>query len=189
LTSVRDHLNHLPTDIVPAAERFLEEGPRVLARKRGIPAGSLKIRCHGDYHLGQTLWADNDFFLIDFEGEPRRTMEERRAKQSPLKDVAGMVRSFDFAARFGLFAFSSPERVASRLAAWAGFWQRWTSAAFLSAYLAAGGQSLVARESGALSALLDLYVLEKACYELVYELNNRPDWVRIPLSGILSLLD
>jgi trehalose synthase-fused probable maltokinase len=189
LAGLREHLSCLSEDLVPAAQRFLQKGPSALARKLAIPAGALKIRCHGDYHLGQTLWADHDFFLIDFEGEPTRTIEERRAKQSPLKDVAGMLRSFDYAAHAGLFAFEAPGRMAARLEAWAGFWQRWTSAAFLGAYLAAGGASLVPAGPEPLAALLDFFVLEKACYELVYELNNRPDWVRIPLHGIRSLLD
>ena len=189
LLAMEANLDRLPADLVPAARRFLEEGPRLLDRPLEMSANSWKIRCHGDYHLGQVLWADQDFVLIDFEGEPTRTVEERRAKQSPLKDVAGMLRSFDYAAFAGLFAFDRSGRPASALAAWAAFWQRWTSAVFLRAYLAAGGLSLVPEGRGPVTALLDLFMLDKACYELVYELNNRPDWVRIPLRGILSLLD
>jgi maltose alpha-D-glucosyltransferase/alpha-amylase len=189
LASVRERLDRLPPNIVPGAQRFLKQGPQVLGRKCSIPPGSLKIRCHGDYHLAQTLWADGDFFIIDFEGEPRRAIEERQTKQSPLKDVAGMLRSFDYAVHAALVGFAAPERLATRLQAWAAFWQRWTSAAFLAAYLGAGGASLVPRGPGELSSLLDLFMLEKACYELVYEINNRPDWVSIPLSGILSLVD
>jgi maltose alpha-D-glucosyltransferase/alpha-amylase len=185
---VREHLSRLPEDLVPLAQQFLRDGASILAREPATSPGSWKIRCHGDYHLGQVLWADDDFVIIDFEGEPTRTMEQRRAKQSPLKDVAGMLRSFDYAVHAGLSTFGSPGRPAARLEAWAIFWQRWTSAAFLRAYLAAGGAALVPAEPGPLAAFLDPFVLEKACYELVYELNNRPEWVRIPLRGILSLL-
>jgi trehalose synthase-fused probable maltokinase len=189
VAGVREHLAQLPEDLVPAAQQFLEEGPSLLTREPEIPPGSWKIRCHGDYHLGQVLWADSDFVILDFEGEPTRTVEGRRAKQSPLKDVAGMVRSFDYAAHAGLFAFGPPGRMAARLEAWAGFWQCWTAAAFLRAYLTVVGPPLVQTGPESFAALLALFMLDKACYELVYELNNRPDWVRIPLRGILSLLD
>jgi maltose alpha-D-glucosyltransferase/alpha-amylase len=153
----------------------------------GLASG--KIRCHGDYHLGQVLWADGDFVLLDFEGEPTRTIEERRAKQSPLKDVAGMLRSFDYAAYAGLFAFTQnrPDDFA-RLAPWAELWRQGVSAAFLRNYRATAWRAaFLPDKPEAFSALLDAFILNKAFYELVYELNNRPDWVRIPLQGILAL--
>jgi maltose alpha-D-glucosyltransferase / alpha-amylase len=148
-----------------------------------------KIRCHGDYHLGQVLYVNGDFVILDFEGEPTRTIEERRAKQSPLKDVAGMLRSFDYAAYAGLFAFTQnrPDDFA-QLAPWAELWRLTVSAAFLGSYRdAAGGAAFLPNKPEVFSALLDAYILNKAFYELVYELNNRPDWVRIPLQGILAL--
>ena len=151
---------------------------------------AVKIRCHGDYHLGQVLWVENDFVILDFEGEPARTVEERRAKQSPLKDAAGMLRSFDYAAHAGLFAFTQgrPEDF-DRLAPWAELWRQWVSAAFLRAYReTAGAAPFVAAEPERFTALLDAFLLDKAFYELQYELNNRPDWVRIPLRGVLTLL-
>jgi trehalose synthase-fused probable maltokinase len=188
LACVRQHLTELPQDTVPLAQQFLAEGPGILVREPEIPPGFFKIRCHGDYHLGQVLWVENDFIIIDFEGEPTRTINDRRTKQSPLKDVAGMLRSFDYASHAALFAFESRGRVAAGLEIWAALWQRWTSATFLRAYLTAGVASLAAAAPGPLAALLDILMLDKACYELVYELNNRPDWVRIPLRGILSLL-
>jgi maltose alpha-D-glucosyltransferase/alpha-amylase len=194
LTALRDNLGRLPEELVPAAQRLLDEGPAALAGLGRAPAGApaaVKTRCHGDYHLGQVLWVDNDFVILDFEGEPTRTVAERRARQSPLKDVAGMLRSFDYAAHAGLFAFtqSHPDDF-GRLGPWAVLWRQWTSAAFLREYRAtAGGAAFLPAEPGALAALLDTFMLDKAFYELVYELNNRPDWVRIPLQGILSLLE
>jgi maltose alpha-D-glucosyltransferase/alpha-amylase len=156
----------------------------------GSPAfASGKIRCHGDYHLGQVLYVDGDFVILDFEGEPTRTIEERRAKQSPLKDVAGMLRSFDYAAYAGLFVFTQnrPDDFA-QLAPWAELWRLTVSAAFLRSYRATAGRAIFLPDKPEVfSALLDAYILNKAFYELVYELNNRPDWVRIPLQGILAL--
>ncbi len=149
-----------------------------------------KIRCHGDYHLGQVLCANDDFILLDFEGEPTRTIGERRAKQSPLKDVAGMLRSFDYAAHAGLFALTRDRSDDfDRLALWAEAWRRGASDAFLRAYRATAAEAaFLPKESATFKALLDAFVLNKALYELVYELNNRPDWVRIPVQGIVALL-
>jgi maltose alpha-D-glucosyltransferase/alpha-amylase len=185
--------DRLPEAIRPEVGQLRDETPGLLEQlgTEAEPApGAAKIRCHGDYHLGQVLWADGDFILIDFEGEPTRTVEERRAKQSPLKDVAGMLRSLDYAAHAGLFAFTK-DRPADlqRLEPWAGLWQRWTSAAFLREYLATAGRaSLLPSGPGQAEALLRRFMLAKAFYELVYELNNRPDWVRIPLRGLLALV-
>jgi maltose alpha-D-glucosyltransferase/alpha-amylase len=193
LVGTRDYAEDLPEAIRLAARQLEEEGPAVLERLAGDPGiqpGALKIRCHGDYHLGQVLWVDNDFVILDFEGEPTRSVEERRAKQSPLKDVAGMLRSFHYAAYAGLFVFTRdrPDDF-PRLEPWAELWQQWTSALFLRAYLAtAAGVPFLPADPGQLAALLDFFMLDKAFYELLYELNNRPDWVRIPLRGILSLL-
>ncbi|HEY7157435.1 MAG TPA: hypothetical protein VH575_26005, partial [Gemmataceae bacterium] len=152
--------------------------------------GAAKIRCHGDYHLGQVLRVENDYIILDFEGEPARPVRERRAKQSPLKDVAGMLRSYHYAAYAGLFAFtqSHPEDFV-RLEPGAELWFQWVSAAFLREYRAAAvGAGFLPDDSAWFAALLDAFMLEKALYELHYELNHRPDWVRIPLRGILALL-
>ncbi len=149
-----------------------------------------KIRVHGDYHLGQVLWSEGDYYILDFEGEPARPLAERRAKQSPLKDVAGMVRSFSYAAYAGLFAHTASRPAAfEALAPWARLWETWTTAAFLRGYFTTVGHALfIPQESAQRDALLSFFVLDKALYELNYELNNRPDWLRIPLSGILELL-
>src|SRR5206468_9518125 len=155
---------------------------------RSVDAAGLRIRVHGDYHLGQVLRTEEDFIILDFEGEPSRSIAERRAKQSPIKDVAGMVRSFSYAAYAALFAHTvhAPEEYTA-LESWADTWQHWAAEAFLSGYTATIGDSPIAPRGAAWSALMCAFVLDKALYELSYELNNRPDWVRIPLIGIRKL--
>jgi maltose alpha-D-glucosyltransferase/alpha-amylase len=148
-----------------------------------------RIRCHGDYHLGQVLVTEGDVVIIDFEGEPARPLAERREKSSPLRDVAGMVRSFSYAALTGLAAATQtrPEDF-ERLAPWADLWETWIGAVFLRAYLTATqGAPFVPADTGDLDALLNAFMVDKALYELGYELNNRPDWVHIPLTGLLRL--
>jgi maltose alpha-D-glucosyltransferase/alpha-amylase len=148
-----------------------------------------KIRCHGDFHLGQVLRADDDFMILDFEGEPTRSLEERRAKQSPLKDVAGMLRSFDYAAFASLFAFTEhrPDDF-KRLLPWAETWLRWVSLFFLMTYkLYAKIGGVLPDKAKDISALLNAFLLNKALYELVYELNNRPTWVPLPVRGVAAL--
>jgi trehalose synthase-fused probable maltokinase len=193
LAALRDGAGRLSGEAAAAARQFLGRAPGVtegLGRGAVTPA-ALKTRVHGDYHLGQTLWAGGDYVLIDFEGEPTRTVEERRAKQSPLKDVAGMMRSYHYAAYAGLFDHARERPDAFKaMAPWAEQWHRWTSAAFLRAYRAAAGDAqFLPADPGAFAGLLDLYALDKALYELVYELNNRPDWVPIPLAGVRALMD
>jgi maltose alpha-D-glucosyltransferase/alpha-amylase len=194
LDALRDNLDKLSEEVAPSARQLMEEGPQVLDHlEESAPyrAGAAKIRVHGDYHLGQVLRVENDFVILDFEGEPTRTVEERRTKQSPLKDVAGMIRSFHYAAYAGLFAFSKdrPEEF-GRLEPWADAWFRWVSAVFLHEYLAgADGAAFLPDDPAQFAVLLNAFMLDKAFYELNYELNNRPDWVRIPLHGILALLN
>ncbi|MEO5896624.1 MAG: maltose alpha-D-glucosyltransferase [Vicinamibacterales bacterium] len=176
-----------------AAEPLLARRGALLEQLRNAPALQLttaKIRIHGDYHLGQVLWSEGDFYIIDFEGEPARPLTQRREKQSPLKDVAGMMRSFSYAARAGLFAHAAsrpgdPEA----LARWADLWETWTTAALLRGYFSKAGNAVfIPQEATQRDELLRLFVLDKALYELNYELNNRPDWLRIPLAGILRLV-
>ena len=158
---------------------------------RSLSHAGACIRVHGDYHLGQVLRTEEDFVILDFEGEPARSIAGRRAKQSPLKDVAGMVRSFGYAAYAALFAFAvhAPDDYAP-LEPWADTWEHWAADAFLGGYLAAVADTpLLPRNSGDRTALLDAFTLDKALYELAYELNNRPEWVRIPLVGIRKLVD
>ena len=190
LATLKARLRTLPDDLRPLASEVIAAGNRLQELVGKVPqaaAGLVKIRCHGDYHLGQLLWHEGDFIILDFEGEPGRPIGERRAKYSPLKDVAGMLRSFDYA------AYSALDRVAKvhpdaleRMEPWAKIWQAWTSAEFLKAYrrVAAG---LLPEDPASARQLLDLFRLEKALFELQYELDYRPDWVRIPILGILNL--
>src|SRR6185436_6918081 len=178
------------------AERILAAESAVTDRFRRLVGAKLtaeRVRTHGDYHLGQVLFTGKDFVIIDFEGEPSRPLSERRLKRSPLRDVAGMLRSFHYAAYARLFEESAAGVVTgpalAELESWARFWERWISAAFLRAYLdRAQGASFVPPSRQELAVLLDVYILEKAVYELQYELNNRPAWVGIPLQGILQIL-
>jgi trehalose synthase-fused probable maltokinase len=132
------------------------------------------IRTHGDYHLGQTMWADDDWILLDFEGEPARSLAERRRKQSPLRDVAGMLRSFAYLA---ITADGSQE------------WEQQARSEFLDGYLETVDHTLLPSGQAAIDRLLSVYELEKSVYELRYELDNRPDWVSIPVAGIQRLIE
>jgi maltose alpha-D-glucosyltransferase/alpha-amylase len=131
--------------------------------------------------------------FIDFEGEPARPLSERRLKRAPLRDVAGMLRSFQYASLAALYGqvagvIPKPESLAA-LESWAAFWNAWVSAAYLNGYAAATeGAPFLPASNSEFRTLLDVYVMDKALYEVVYELNNRPDWVRIPLIGIQRLL-
>jgi maltose alpha-D-glucosyltransferase/alpha-amylase len=177
------------SDVMERLERRLA----AMSSARGpdaVNSASARIRVHGDYHLGQVLWAESDFYILDFEGEPARPLDERRRKESPLKDVAGMLRSFSYAAYAALFARSDRDRdTFSRLEPWARVWIYWTSAAFLRAYTTViGSAPFVPADPIQRGSVLDLFLIEKALYELRYELNTRPEWVRIPLRGLEGLL-
>ncbi len=161
-----------------------------LSRVRERKIAAMKIRIHGDYHLGQLLYTGKDFVIIDFEGEPARTLSERRLKRSPLRDVAGMIRSFHYAAFTASLQHSSghPGDLAL-LDPWLESWSTYAGASFLRAYLNRLEDSpLLPREAKDLNVLLRAFLLEKAVYELGYELNNRPDWVSIPIKGIETIL-
>ncbi|HXW08425.1 MAG TPA: maltose alpha-D-glucosyltransferase [Vicinamibacterales bacterium] len=180
-------------EVIERARALLGSRDRVIERLRSSPVvefAATKIRIHGDFHLGQVLWAEGDFYIIDFEGEPARPLAFRRAKQSPLKDVAGMLRSLSYAAHAALFAHASGRPAdRPRLDQWARIWQSWSTAAFLRAYLETAESALfVPSEPTQRDELLRFFVLDKALYELNYELNNRPEWAHIPLWGILDLM-
>ncbi len=153
----------------------------------------MRIRCHGDYHLGQVLYTGKDFAIIDFEGEPRRPLTERRLKRSPLRDVAGMIRSFDYAAHFAVARHAStavdPGQI-HLLEQWARFWYVWVTPVFLTSYLNVAKEApLLPEDQRELATLLNAYLLDKAVYEIGYELDNRPDWLRVPIRGILELTE
>ena len=191
LTMLEQRLQTLNDASRPHAEAVLASRDALLKRfddLRPLEGGGWRIRVHGDYHLGQVLRTEEDFVILDFEGEPARSIAERRAKQSPLKDVAGMVRSFSYAAYAALFAFTvhAPDEYGP-LERWADAWQHWVQHSFLTAYRATLAGSTLVPPDAAFSALLRAFVLDKAFYELGYELNHRPDWVRIPLTGILKM--
>ncbi len=179
---------------VLAAESRLR---RFFADLENLDTSAVRTRIHGDYHLGQVLYTGEDFMIIDFEGEPARSLEERRRKRSPLQDVAGMLRSFDYAAYAPLLTnagssspHSNPEPELQRMAPWAAYWKTWVSASFLKSYLVKAEKApFIPNRREVLQKLLDAYVLDKALYELGYELNNRPDWLAIPLNGIATLLE
>lgn len=156
-------------------------------------SSAMRTRIHGDYHLGQVLRTGADVVIIDFEGEPVRTIKERRIKRSPLQDVAGMLRSFHYAAYVPLLGPAASEtalRDAGVSEIWASRWWEWMAGCFLRAYLETSSSSChVPGDRKELAGLLDFHLLEKAVYELNYELNNRPDWVGIPLGGICAILD
>ena len=183
----------LPREARREAEAVLERQASIRRRFRGIldrRITAVRTRHHGDYHLGQVLWTGRDFVIIDFEGEPARPLAARRLKRSPLRDVAGMIRSFHYA------AFQGRENHRARggageeavLAAAASLWYPWVSSSFLRSYLRSAGEApFVPRAREERERLLTAYLLEKAVYELGYELNNRPPWVRLPLQGIAQL--
>ncbi|MFO7291585.1 MAG: maltose alpha-D-glucosyltransferase [Actinomycetes bacterium] len=176
------------------AEELLAREDEILERLRRVSSGkieALRTRIHGDYHLGQVLFTGNDFVIIDFEGEPARPLSERRIKRSPLRDVAGMIRSYHYAARSGLMqrvdegvVARDPEAIAE-LEPWVDAWFQWTAAAFLGGYLhVTEGSAVLPPDREHLRILLDAYLIEKAVYEVGYELNNRPDWLPIALAGV-----
>jgi trehalose synthase-fused probable maltokinase len=174
----------IPAAARPMAERLLASRPLLewlLAQLAEQDFPLLKIRTHGDLHLGQVLVRGDDFMIIDFEGEPARPLAERRAKSSPLRDAMGMVRSFDYAAAEAVRALPGREP-------WAALWAREVAAAYLRGYLATvEGAPFMPCSSEELAVLCTFFQLEKAIYEIGYEANNRPDWVEIPLRGLLSL--
>jgi trehalose synthase-fused probable maltokinase len=138
------------------------------------------IRTHGDYHLGQTLWAGQDWVVLDFEGEPARSLTERRRKRSPLRDVAGMLRSFAYAATAVQLLRGAPAPEG---------WEEQARARFLEGYLVTVDQTLLPSGQAAIERMLSVFELEKAVYELRYELDNRPEWIGIPVAGIQRLIE
>jgi maltose alpha-D-glucosyltransferase/alpha-amylase len=192
LTLLGKRLKGLPEGIRDDADHVLKLESAILDRFHQVletRITALRIRCHGDYHLGQVLFTGKDFVIIDFEGEPARPITERRLKRSPLRDVAGMLRSFSYASASKLKTDGVRPEDAQQLRPWARFWNLWVSATYLGGYFAATHQAaFLPKSREELRIMLDVYLLEKATYELSYELNNRPDWVSVPIEGILDLL-
>ena len=189
--------DRLPANAKPKVEKALGSQPQIIERFHAAlskPIRAVRTRIHGDFHLGQVLYTGADFVIIDFEGEPARPLSQRRLKRSPLQDVAGMLRSFHYAAHAPLLASTGSVNVDDRnrekLSGWAEVWAKWVSHRYLDEYLkTARGAEFLPPSRPEIMALLQLHVLEKAVYELGYELNNRPGWVAIPLEGISKTLE
>jgi maltose alpha-D-glucosyltransferase / alpha-amylase len=194
---LRTKLDTLPMEVQPFAGKVITSQATLLEQFKRVserPLRAMRIRCHGDYHLGQVLYTGKDFMIIDFEGEPARALGERRIKRSSLRDVAGMIRSFDYATYAALLQQlelgNIQEDHLKEIEPWTRFWYQWSSAAFLKAYLkAVDGSALLPQNRDDLGTLLRAHLLEKAIYEIGYELNNRPTWVKIPVQGVVQLLE
>jgi maltose alpha-D-glucosyltransferase/alpha-amylase len=184
--TIPDHLRAEAEQLLAAKKRFSDRIASLMPRA----VQAVKTRYHGDFHLGQVLLASNDFIIVDFEGEPARPFAERRAKHSPLRDVAGMLRSFNYAAhavrkRITAVEPQQTELVARLLAVW----ERLAKNEFLASYRqAAQGCPSFPQSPEHSDALITLFTIEKALYELRYELVNRPEWVDIPLRGLCGFL-
>jgi len=192
-------LDRLQARLATLSSEVRAQGEEVLSNRANIATrlsaacshaeGTLRMRIHGDYHLGQVLLVENDFLIADFEGEPARTLAERRRKASPLKDVAGMLRSLDYAMHTALDrATSGREDALPALAPLAQQWQQAASEVFLTAYRAAVASAGLFPNWDSAESLLHFFMLEKSMYELAYEVENRPTWVSIPLRGIAAAL-
>ena len=186
LALVQERMDTLTKAAQEQATLLIELRPalvRIFGAFRHLKAPVSLIRCHGDYHLGQVLFTGTDFVITDFEGEPAKGLAERRMKRPPLVDIAGMVRSFQYV------PFAFVKGAGLQPSAWCPFWSEWACVAFLKGYLgAAAGSELWPETNEEVGLLLDAYIADKACYELQYELNNRPDWVNIPLHGLSAIL-
>ena len=191
---LRLHAPRLEGDVRRRADDVLArraQATRLIERFAEQPLDVQQIRCHGDYHLGQVLVAGGDYQIIDFEGEPARSLAERRRKQLALRDVAGMIRSFHYAACAAAMQAkqSRPSADQAAIDAWAAGWYHGTACAFLNTYRTIAGTPLCLPHAPDQFALaLDVCLLDKAMYELRYELNNRPDWVYLPLAALDELL-
>ena len=192
LALLRKQLGNLPEEVQPVAKAVLGMADDIDRHLRDVVEQKItgqRIRCHGDYHLGQVLFTGKDFVIMDFEGEPARPISERRLKRSPLRDVGGMIRSFHYASVSALIDGRVRPEDIPVLEPWAQFGYVWVVVGFLKAYLKVASEAeLVPTDWNHFTALLDLCVLDKALYELAYELNNRPGWVGIPLRGISSIM-
>jgi maltose alpha-D-glucosyltransferase / alpha-amylase len=189
---LKDRVPFLADDVIEIAASVLSRRRQILQRLQApghTASPAQRIRIHGDYHLGQVLRVKTDFVILDFEGEPTRPLADRRSKQSPLKDVAAMLRSFSYATYASLTGYATRHAGdVANLERWAQLWERSAAGEFLRAYRqTAEGANFVPAATEDFRALLDIFLLNKVLYEVFYELNSRPAWVRIPLLGILSL--
>ncbi|MBL0743926.1 maltose alpha-D-glucosyltransferase [Chryseolinea lacunae] len=187
------NLRNLSGEVLQQAEDVLRKKHLILEKFKDIykkKIDVMKIRIHGDYHLGQVLFTGRDFVITDFEGEPARSFGERRLKRSPLRDVAGMIRSFHYAAYGSLFLDNQIRKEDyEKLIPYIDQWYHYVSGFFMKAYLeTVNGSSFVPADKEDLNILMNTFLLEKAIYELNYEMNNRPDWLVIPMRGIQDII-
>jgi maltose alpha-D-glucosyltransferase / alpha-amylase len=191
-TFLEKKLPDLPKTFRDEAKEVLAAEQEILGREKRLldrRTKAAKIRIHGDYHLGQLLYTGKDFVILDFEGEPARALSERKLKRSALRDVAGMMRSFQYAAYSALWQPAMRSEDVPFLERWADLWYRQISSVFLQSYLkTTAGAIFIPQNSDDLQIMLEAYLLDKAVYEIGYELNNRPDWVVIPIRGIKHIL-
>jgi maltose alpha-D-glucosyltransferase/alpha-amylase len=172
-------------EVLTAEQKILAREKRLLDRR----TNAAKIRIHGDYHLGQLLYTGKDFVILDFEGEPARALSERKLKRSALRDVAGMMRSFQYGAYSALWQPAMRKQDVPFLERWADLWYRQMSSIFLQSYLSTTtGAIFIPKNSEDLQIMLEAYLLDKAVYEIGYELNHRPSWVVIPIRGVKHIL-
>jgi maltose alpha-D-glucosyltransferase/alpha-amylase len=198
-TSLRRTFTLLEKKLPDLSRAFRDEAKQVLAAQQEIlvrekrlldrRTNAAKIRIHGDYHLGQLLYTGKDFVILDFEGEPARPLSDRKLKRSALRDVAGMMRSFQYAAYSALWQPAMRKEDVPFLERWANLWYREMSSVFLQSYLkTTTGAIFIPKSSDDLQIMLEAYLLDKAVYEIGYELNHRPTWVVIPIRGIKHIL-
>jgi maltose alpha-D-glucosyltransferase / alpha-amylase len=191
-TLLEKKLCDLPATFRDEAKEALGAEQEILAREKRLldrRTNAAKIRIHGDYHLGQLLYTGKDFVILDFEGEPARPLSERKLKRSVLRDVAGMMRSFQYAAYSALWQPAMRKEDVPFLERWADLWYRHMGSVFLQSYLKTTGTAIfIPQNSEDLQIMLEAYLLDKAVYEIGYELNNRPAWVVIPVRGIKHIL-
>ncbi|MEM6268275.1 MAG: trehalose synthase [Bacteroidota bacterium] len=193
ITTMESILETLSPKARTYAEEFLARKSEVKSRIVNFDDRALngaRIRIHGDYHLGQVLLSDNDYVILDFEGEPEATIRDRKVKHSPLKDVAGMCRSFHYAVYATIFSQHAYQLSENELMEAGGRYYRAIVAVFLHTYLnTAYENGLSIGYKKEIDFLLRYHIFEKAIYELGYELNSRPDWVVIPLKGLNQILN
>jgi maltose alpha-D-glucosyltransferase / alpha-amylase len=191
-TSLEKKLSDVPTKFRGEAREVLAEEKEILAREKRLldrRTNAAKIRIHGDYHLGQLVYTGKDFVILDFEGEPARPLSDRKMKRSALRDVAGMMRSFQYAAYAALWQPAMRKEDVPFLERWADLWYRHVSGVFLQSYLNTTAAAIfIPNNSEDLQIMLEAYLLDKAVYEIGYELNHRPSWVLIPIRGIKHIL-
>jgi maltose alpha-D-glucosyltransferase/alpha-amylase len=193
LNLLHERIDGLEAGTRTEAQKLIDGRDELLSMLEHYMPGEsgVRIRIHGDYHLGQVLYKEGEFFITDFEGEPARPYAARRTKQSPLRDVAGMIRSFHYAAYASVLLDERYRKEEHHILF--GVLQKWfeqMTDVFLQSYLLSMEEKqLVPASVEEFDSTLTLFLLDKALYELVYELNNRPDWIRIPVRGICSLIE